>query len=164
MTIAIPEAAASARHPLPDAAAIRALAGAAPRTSPWLALDQAMIDAFADVTRARQWIHVDRERARRESPFGAPVAHGFLTLSLLSHLLAQVFESPGRRSSVNYGFDRVRFPCAVRAGSRIRAAVALGELQELGGGELRVRWDVQVQIEDSPRPALVARWIVQMKY
>jgi acyl dehydratase len=143
---------------------IRALQGQPPRESPWIAVDQAMVDRFAEVTRDHQWIHVDAARARNESPTGGTIAHGFLTLSLLSHLLGQVFTYPGRRSSLNYGFDRVRFTAAVPVGSRIRAAVALGEASVLGESEVRVAWDVKIEVEGQARPALVARWLVQMNY
>jgi acyl dehydratase len=152
------------KHQLPDIAAIRSLAGAPPHTSAWLAIDQPLIDRFAEVTRDAQWIHVDAERARRESPFGTTIAHGFLTLSLLSHLLGEMFAYPHRKASLNYGFDRVRFTSAVPAGSRIRASVVLGEVADVGEGEVRVGWDVKVEVEGRDRPALVARWLVQMKY
>jgi len=144
--------------------AIRALAGQPARTSPWLRIDQPMIDGFAEVTRDHQWIHADAERAARELPSGRTIAHGFLSLSLLSHLVGEVFSYPGRQSALNYGFDRVRFTSAVPQGSRVRATVALGEAIEVGPGELRVGWDVVLEIEGQSRPALVARWLVQMRY
>lgn len=152
------------RLALPGVAQIRALAGQPPHTSPWLCIDQPMIDRFAEVTRDHQWIHVDAERAARELPSGRTIAHGFLSLSLLSHLLGEVFSYPGRQSSLNYGFDRVRFTSAVPVGSRVRASVALGEATETGPGELRVGWDMTLEIEGQQRPALVARWLVQMRY
>lgn len=145
-------------------AAIRALAGQPPLTSPWLRVDQPMIDRFAEVTRDHQWIHVDTERAARELPSGRTIAHGFLSLSLLSHLVGEVFSYPGRQTSLNYGFDRVRFTAAVPVDSRVRASVALGEATEVGPGELRVGWDVVLELEGQSRPALVARWLVQMRY
>jgi acyl dehydratase len=150
--------------PLPGVDAIRALHGGAARASGWMTVEQGLIDRFADLTCDRQWIHVDVDRARRESPYGSTIAHGFLTLSLLTRLVGEVFSYPNRRSSVNYGFDRVRFTSAVPAGSRIRANVALGELGQIADNEVRVAWDTQVEVEGRDRPALVARWLVQMKY
>lgn len=152
------------RIALPDLDALRALQGQPPRESPWMEIDQAMIDRFADVTHDHQWIHVDAARAAQESPLGRTIAHGFLSLSLLSHLVGELFTYPGRRSSLNYGFDRIRFTAPVPAGSRIRAKVAMGELTEVGQAEARVGWDVMVEVEGLSRPALVARWLVQMRY
>src|SRR5260370_28943811 len=98
----------------------------------WLIMTQERIQQFAEATDDRQWVHVDRERAQKESPYGATIAHGFLTLSLLSHFLKQAVEiRSGVRMGINYGLNRVRFPSAVRAGSRIRARVSLQSLKEL---------------------------------
>lgn len=142
----------------------RALKGRPPLASPWLRIDQAMIDRFADATGDYQWIHVDPPRAAAESPYGRTIAHGFLSLSLLSFLLAGVFTYPGRKNSVNYGMDRLRFTAAVPVDSEVRALIGLAELHELGPGEVRVAWDVTLELAGSPRPALVARWLVQMRY
>lgn len=150
--------------PLPSIEAIKALAGQPPRTSAWFCIDQPMIDAFANVTRDRQWIHVDPERAARELPPGRTIAHGFLTVSLISHLIGDVFAYPGRHSSLNYGFDRLRFISPVPAGARVRLSVSLGEATEVKSGTVRVGWDVTVEIEGEARPALAARWLVQMRY
>ena len=156
--------AADATVALPGIDALRALVGAPARTSPWLRIDQAMIDRFADATLDHQWIHVDAERAARESPHGCTIAHGFLSLSLLSHLVGRVFSFPGRKTSVNYGFDRVRFTGVVPAGAEVRAAVEADELIELSQHEARVAWGVTLEIAGNARPALVARWLVQMRY
>jgi acyl dehydratase len=142
----------------------RALAGRPPLASPWLRVDQPMIDRFAAATFDEQWIHVDAGRAARESPYGRTIAHGFLNLSLLSHLVGRVFTYPGRKNSVNYGLDRVRFTAAVPVDSEVRATVALAELNELGLREVRVAWDVTLELAGSSRPALVARWLVQMRF
>ncbi len=150
--------------PLPDIEACRALRGGAALTSPWMQIDQAMVDRFADATLDHQWIHVDAQRAASESPYGCTIAHGFLSLSLLSHLVGQVFSYPGRKTSVNYGFDRVRFTAAVPVGARLRASVKLAELTDIAPQEARITWDVALEIAGSMRPALVARWLVQMRY
>ena len=124
-------------------------------------MTQSLIDAFADVTRDQQWIHVDSERARAESPYGTTIAHGFLTLSLLSHLHAQAVEIRGgfaRR--INYGFNRVRFPAAVPAGARIRARSTLQAFEEIAGG-VQLTWAVVLEIEGQSRPALAAEWLVR---
>ena len=145
-------------------AALRALVGRPARLGPWLRIDQAMIDRFADATLDHQWIHVDTERSARESPHGRTIAHGLLSLALLPHLLAQLFSYPGRKTSINYGFDRIRFTSAVPDGSQVRAAVALAELTPIGEQEGRLAWDVTLELAGQPRPALVARWLVQMRW
>jgi acyl dehydratase len=130
--------------------------------SDWFEVTQAQIDAFAEVSQDHQWIHVDLERAERESPFGTTVAHGFLTLSLLSHLHSQAVQIRGKvRMSLNYGLNRVRFTSVVRSGARIRARSVLQELIEIPDG-VRLVWAVTVEIEGSPKPALVAEWLGQM--
>lgn len=144
--------------------ALRDLKGQRARHGAWLRIDQPMIDRFAEATFDHQWIHVDAERVARESPQGRTIAHGFLSLSLLSHLFASVFSYPGRKTSINYGFDRVRFTALVPVGSEVRAGVVLATLDEVGGGEVRVGWDVTVEIAGGERPALVARWLVQMRF
>ena len=125
-------------------------------TSRWRTLSQATIDAFADVTGDHQWIHVDVERAARESPGGTTIAHGLLTLSLLPAMRAEIGALPvdiGR--AINYGYDRVRFLAPVPSGSRIRAASELLAAEPRGGGVL-VRTRDTVEIEGGDRPALVA--------
>jgi len=143
---------------------IKALQGRVPASSGTIQVDQTMIDAFADVTRDRQWIHVDPERSAIESPFGGTIAHGFLTLSLLSHLFARTFSFPGARLSLNYGFDRVRFTGAVAAGSRIGALIGLESCVDVAPGEARACWDVAVHVTGQQRPVLVARWLTQVRY
>ena len=155
---------ACSRLPLPGIEALRALQGGDALTSPWMQIDQVMVDRFADATLDHQWIHVDAQRAASESPYGRTIAHGFLSLSLLSHLVGQVFSYPGRKTSVNYGFDRVRFTAAVLVGAQLRASVKLAELTDIGPQEARITWDVALEIAGSVRPALVARWLVQMRY
>ncbi len=129
--------------------------------SDWFTVTQAQIDAFAEVSGDRQWIHVDTERARTESPFGTTIAHGFLTLSLLSQLHAQAVQLRGDfKMAVNYGFNRVRFPSPVLAGSRIRARSNLQSVDDIPGG-IQILWLVTVEIDGQAKPALVAEWIVR---
>ncbi|WP_348761498.1 MaoC family dehydratase [uncultured Salinisphaera sp.] len=124
--------------------------------SDWLSVDQARVTAFAEATEDRQWIHVDAARAAAESPFGAPVAHGFLTLSLLPYLTAEVFDVAGVTTRVNYGLDRLRFIAPVVVGSRIRAGVTLSGIDDRGDGRHLVRTAVTVEIEGSDKLALLA--------
>jgi acyl dehydratase len=129
--------------------------------SDWLVVTQERISAFAEATGDRQWIHLDRERATRESPYGATIAHGFLTLSLLSSLMqdAMQFEQTGQRA-INYGLNRVRFPSAVRAGSRIRGRFALAAFKDLGDA-IELVLPVTVECEGSDKPACIAEWVVR---
>jgi acyl dehydratase len=126
--------------------------------SDWYEVPQEKIDAFAEATGDHQWIHVDVERARRESPFGAPIAHGFLTMSLLSQLLNEAVQIGGSKMGVNYGFDRLRFTAPVRAGSRLRGRFGVKDLRRIEGG-VRITWDVAVECEGQAKPALVAEWV-----
>ncbi len=127
----------------------------------WLTITQDRIDRFAEATGDRQWIHVDRERAQRESPYGATVAHGFLTLSLLSHFVKQAIQIKGGvRTAINYGLNRVRFPAAVRADSKIRARVVLLSVKELPD-TLEAAFSVSVEDEGLEKPCCVAEWIVR---
>ncbi len=134
---------------------LRSLEGQEAGVSDWLTVTQEMIDRFADVTNDHQWIHVDAERAKRESRFGTTVAHGFLTLSLLSQLMHQAVEIRGNfKMLINYGFNRVRFVSPVPAGSRIRARLAVKTV-----GDNEVIWLVTVELEGSEKPAIVAEWL-----
>lgn len=147
-------------------AELRTLIGSEVAASPWLQVSQTRIDQFADVTKDHQWVHVDPARARKASPYGGTVAHGFLTVALLSHLLESAFDIAGYPLGINYGFNRLRFPAPVAAGSRIRARFALLELEELpahgGTGEgLQFTWKVTVDVEGQQKPALAAEWVVR---
>ena len=126
----------------------------------WFLVTQERIVQFAEATEDRQWIHVDPARAGRESPYGATIAHGFLTLSLISHLAHEVMRIEGVRLAVNYGLNRVRFPAAVRAESRIRARVGLLALKQIADS-LEAIFSVAVEIEGTEKPACVAEWIVR---
>ncbi len=132
----------------------------------WFVVDQEHIDAFADVTHDHQFIHVDPERAETETPFGGTVAHGFLTLSLLTHLVESMRLVPdvdGLRMGINYGFDRVRFINPVRAGSRVRATGGVSAV-ELKGTSVQPTFAITVEIEGEERPALYAEWISRLVY
>lgn len=141
---------------------LRARVGQELGVSGWITVDQPMIDAFADLTRDHQFIHVDPARAAVETPFGVTIAHGFLTLSLLPAMAREARPAiAGVRMGLNYGFDRVRFLAPVPAGARLRGRFTLARLDEHVPGEVTVAWDVVVEIEGSERPALVARWIAR---
>ena len=127
----------------------------------WCAITQDQIQQFAEVTDDCQWIHVDPERAQTESPYGSTIAHGFLTLSLLSQFLRQsLLVQSGVRMSVNYGLNRVRFPFPVRAGSKIRAHFTLRALKELPDA-LEAVFDVRIENQDSDKPCCVAEWVIR---
>ncbi len=132
--------------------------------SDWILVDQAMIDAFAHATNDHQYIHVDPERAAT-SPFGGTIAHGFLTLSLLSTMnyngLPKVRE---QTMGINYGFENVRFLSPVKSGARIRAHFVLAEARFRGAGMLMMTYDVSIEIENEKKPALTARWITIIQF
>jgi len=122
----------------------------------WLEITQDDIDKFADVSRDHQWIHVDTERAAKESAYGTTVAHGDLTLSLIEHLRPQLIRNTGVKMGINYGFDKVRFPAAVPAGSRIRARAEIVSVKELGDGWWHVVTKFTVEGEGQDKPVCVA--------
>jgi acyl dehydratase len=127
----------------------------------WLLMTQERIERFAEATDDWQWIHVDRARAQRESPYGTTIAHGFLTLSLLSHFMKQAIQIRGGvRMAVNYGLNRVRFPSPVRADSEIRARVRLLSLKELPDA-LEAVFSVSLEVQGLEKPCCVAEWIVR---
>jgi len=137
---------------------LTALTGRELGVSEWFEIDQARVNEFADVTLDHQFVHVDLERAKN-TPFGGTIAHGFLTMSLLVHLvLPFIPELAKRKLVVNYGFDKVRFAAPVRVGKRIRAASTLGAVEERKPGNVMMRIDVSVEIENESKPALVAEW------
>ena len=134
---------------------LRALTGQEAGASDWLTVTQEMINRFADVTDDHQWIHVDVERAKRESQFGTTIAHGFLTVSLLPRLTSEAVEVRGNfKMRVNYGFNRLRFVSPVPAGARIRARLTPQKV-----AENEVTWLVTVDVEGSEKPAVVAEWL-----
>ncbi len=141
-----------------DLAALERAVGEPALRSAWLTVTQAMIDDFAELTGDRQWIHLDAERARRESPYGTTIAHGFLTLSLLSRLIQSTLAFPFAAASINYGFDRVRFLAPVPAGSALRGAFALAAVKRFPGGA-DIVWNAEVELRDAAKPALAATWL-----
>ncbi len=143
-----------------DIDSLAAHAGRELACSDWLEVTQARIDAFAAATGDRQWIHVDPERARRESPHGTTVAHGYLTLSLLPALLQSCLRVDGAAMAVNYGLDRVRFPAPVPAGGRLRARVALEEASPAGDW-VQAHWLATIELEGGERPVCVARMLAR---
>src|SRR3954469_7367203 len=138
---------------------IRARVGEEVGVSDWILVDQARIDAFAEVTEDRQFIHTDPDAAAR-TPFGGTVAHGFLTLSLLSRMAAEAMLVPeGLKIAVNYGLDRVRFLAPVRSGKRVRGRFVLDSVEEKAPGQWLMRHTVIVEIEGEAKPALTAVWL-----
>lgn len=133
----------------------------------WFEVTQEQIDQFADVTKDHQFIHVDPEAAKA-SPFGTTIAHGFLTLSMLTHLSASIPQNPdttkGVIMGVNYGFDKVRFVAPVPSGSRIRARSELKAAELKGGSSIQVTRTYTVEVEGSDKPAVVADWITRLTY
>lgn len=143
---------------------LQRLIGADPAVSEWITLGQPTIDAFADLTGDWQFIHTDPARAA-QTPFGGTVAHGFLTLSMLSQLFERsAMPIPPSAHSVNYGFDHVRFVAPVPAGSRIRGQFSLSAAEWRPDGRVLLRIKAEVQVQGSPRPALVADWLALMTY
>jgi acyl dehydratase len=143
-----------------DLKQLAGLVGQEVAVSDWLIVTQDRIDAFANATDDHQWIHVDRERAKRETPFGTTIAHGFLTLSLLSPLMRDAIRVDGLRMTINYGSNRVRFVSPVPSDSRIRARIVLGKVDDLEDST-QATWNVTIEREGSDKPALVAEWIVR---
>jgi len=132
--------------------------------SDWLTVTQELIDRFAGLTGDQQWIHVDPDRAHHESPFGKTVAHGFLTVALLSKLVSQAVNlQVDSKMRINYGFNRLRFPSPVPSGSRIRAHVTPNAIRDIDGG-VEIAWGVVVEVENQPKPALAAEWLVRAYY
>ncbi|MBP1846965.1 acyl dehydratase [Rhizobium petrolearium] len=133
--------------------------------SDWILVDQTMINLFADATHDHQFIHVDPERAAAESPFGGTIAHGFLTLSLLSAMnFGGVPKIREQTMGLNYGFDRIRFMSPVKTGSRVRGRFVLSDCRFRGAGMLMTTYEVTVEIENEKKPALTANWITIVQF
>jgi acyl dehydratase len=140
------------------------LVGQEVTVSDWVEVTQERINAFAEATGDHQWIHVDVERAKQETPFKSTIAHGFLTLSLLSHLAEQSIRVKGNfKMGINYGLNRVRFVSPVAAGSRIHGRFTLQAFEEVTGG-LQLTWAITVEAEGGTKPALVAEWLIRYYY
>jgi acyl dehydratase len=139
---------------------VQALVGEHLGYSDWVTITQERVNQFAEATGDHQWIHVDPERAAKESPFGGPIAHGYLTLSLLPMFLPQILELTGFRMTVNYGTEKVRFPSPVPVGSRVRAGATLDSATPVEGG-VQVLITVTVEIEGGSKPAMVATTVTR---
>lgn len=145
---------------LASAEAVKAAAGNADYVSDWLLIDQARINAFANATDDHQWIHVDVERANRESPFGGPIAHGFLTLSLVPKWLGECVPLV-QKMGVNYGANKVRFMAPVRVGSMLRATFVPETVSDVDGGGVQVIWRVTIERQGETKPVCVAEFITR---
>lgn len=141
---------------------LQSLAGTEVGVSDWIVVSQERISEFAETTDDRQWIHLDQARCKAESPFGGPIAHGFLTLSLISSMARQILKYGGEfKMVVNYGLNRVRFPAPVAAGSKVRGRFTLGsvEVHEWGA---QLIWNVVVESSEGGKPRLVAEWVTRV--
>jgi acyl dehydratase len=139
-------------------AELKALIGEEVAQSDWVEISQERVNTFADATGDHQWIHIDVERAKRESPFGGPIAHGFLTLSLLPMLLANALHLTYVKMGVNYGLNKVRFPSPVPVGSRLRARMKLLAIEDIKDGA-QMTWEVTIEREGQDKPVCVAESI-----
>ncbi len=140
---------------------LRSLAGQEIAAGDWFTLTQSRIDAFAEATEDRQWIHLDAQRAHEQLPGGKTIAHGFLTLSLVAFLLEQAVKlEAGFSQAINYGLNRVRFPHPVPAGSEIRLRCTLSSIEDVPGG-VQVGWNLSLEVKDVSKPALVAEWLMR---
>lgn len=143
---------------------LRAAVGQEVALSPWMQIAQDRIDLFAQATGDHQWIHLDAGRARTESPYQTTIAHGFLTLSLLSELSRQAVEIQGDfKMRINYGINRLRFPAPVRSGDRVRGRFTLASVEDLDGA-VQIVWQCLVEIEGMPKPALAAEWLTRIYF
>jgi acyl dehydratase len=147
---------------------MRAAVGEPEGSGDWISIDQARIDAFAEVSGDHQFIHVDPEACKTMSPWGVPIAHGFLTLSLLTKLMESVPQPPERREGavmgINYGFEKVRFVNPVKVGSKVRASSVLAAVDQKDPNTLQVTRTITVEIEGETKPALVADWVTRAVY
>lgn len=139
-------------------AELKDLIGQEVAQSDWVEISQERVNTFADATGDHQWIHIDVERAKRESPFGGPIAHGFLTLSLLPMLVANAIKLTYVKMGVNYGLNKVRFPSPVPVGSRVRARLKLLEIEDIKDGA-QFTWEVTIEREGQDKPVCVAESI-----
>ncbi|MDO8301320.1 MaoC family dehydratase [Lacisediminimonas sp.] len=141
-------------------AALRELVGQEVAVSDWVDITQERVQQFADATGDHQWIHLDVERCKRESPYGGTIAHGYLTLSLLPMLMQSAVRLGDVKMAVNYGLNKVRFPAPVPVGSRLRARIVLMSVEDIAGGA-QVTWQVSVEREGSDKPVCVAESITR---
>lgn len=140
---------------------MKSLVGQEIGASDWFLVEQPRVNDFADATLDHQWIHIDADRASKESPFGGTIAHGFLTLSLLPRLASEAYQVKGKfKMGINYGLNRLRFPSPVPVGSRIRARFTLQSVEDVTGG-YQVTLGVTVEVEGTQKPSLVAEWVTR---
>ena len=151
-----------AKNLVASLAALKELTGQEVGVSEWFTVAQERIQQFADATLDHQWIHVDVERAKRESPFGAPIAHGFLTLSLLPHFMHEALGiAESMRMGVNYGLNRLRFVSPVRSTVRVRGRFKLLSMKDVEPNGVEVVYEATVEAENGQKPCLVAEWLVR---
>ena len=149
--------------PVFTAAELRAHIGQEVGCASWLTISQGMIDTFANLTNDHQYIHVNRPRAIAETTYGGTIVDGFLTLSMLTQMLITAVPNiRGASTSINYGFDKIRFLTPVRSGSAIRGRFTLAAIEERAPNELTVRYETTLEIRDNNRPALFADWLVRL--
>ena len=141
---------------VPSIGALKNLVGQKLGVSDWVTVSQEQINSFAEATGDHQWIHVDVERAKRESPFKQPIAHGYLTISLAPVLLPQVVRVDGVRMAVNYGLESMRLPAPVPSGSRVRMSAELKDVREMPGGGARATFGLAFEVEGGSKPACIA--------
>ena len=142
--------------------AVKQMVGQEVAVTEWFTMTQDRVQQFADATLDHQWIHVDVERAKRESPFKAPIAHGFLTLSLLAHFMEEAVTIQQKFSlAVNYGMNKVRFVSPVKVGARIRARFVLAATRDVEPRGLEAQYNATVEVEGSEKPVCVAEWLVR---
>ena len=140
---------------------LRSLVGQEVGVGDWLEVTQERINQFAEATGDHQWIHIDVERAKKESPYGATIAHGFLTMSLMVELMAKTVQvKMPVKMGINYGLNKVRFVSAVPAGSKIRSRVVLQNLEDFAGGQ-QLTWGITIEREGGEKPACVAEWLTR---
>jgi acyl dehydratase len=144
-----------------QASELKGLIGQEVGTSSWVRIEQDRIDRFAEATGDHQWIHVDPERAK-DGPFGSTIAHGFLTLSLIPGLSWEVYTIEGARLSVNYGLNKLRFITPVKVGSRVRAHLAIANVEDVPGNALQVAMNVTIELEGAEKPAAVAETLTRV--
>ncbi|HYD96232.1 MAG TPA: MaoC family dehydratase [Noviherbaspirillum sp.] len=147
------------RH-IASVAELRELVGQEIAVTDWFAITQERVNQFADATGDHQWIHLDVERSKRESPYGTTIAHGFLTLSLLPMIMQSAVSMPEAKLSVNYGLNKVRFPAPVPVGSKVRGRLSLKEVEDIEGG-VQVTWLVAIEREGGDKPVCVAESIAR---
>jgi acyl dehydratase len=134
---------------------VKALVGQHLGYTDWMEITQERVNLFAEATGDHQWIHIDPERAAKESPFGGPIAHGFLTLSLIPKMLPEIFVQKGFSMGVNYGLEKVRFPSPVPVGSKLRAGAQLDEVTDIAGG-IQLQLTITLEVEGAAKPSCVA--------